>query len=249
MSADAPLLQVQNLVVRFTNQLSILKNISFTVFPGEIVVLIGPSGAGKSTLLRCCNRLVTPSAGAIFFHGADITSISGSALRHIRRKIGMVFQDYPVVKMLSVRTNVMMGRLGYLPVFPACAYWFPRREVEKAEQLLREVGLEEKRNERAGRLSGGQMQRVGIARALMQEPELLLADEPVSNLDLMSAQRIIELFQRIYESRGITILISLHDVALARSFGKKIVAIRKGEIVWTGAPGDLSDSLIREIYR
>ncbi|MHA2609713.1 MAG: phosphonate ABC transporter ATP-binding protein [bacterium JZ-2024 1] len=248
MSEEFPFFGARNLSVRARGGKEILSHIDVRGEKGEVLTVIGPSGAGKSTFLRCLNRMVHPTEGQIFFQHRDITRLAGEHLRKIRRKIGMVFQDYPVVGNFSVLVNVLAGRLGYLSPWSTSLHLFPREVVEKAIAVLEEVGLEGKKEEKAGHLSGGERQRVGVARALMQDPELLIADEPVSNLDPASAERIMEMLMRIQRKENLSIVMSVHDVGLARNFADRIIALKKGKVVWQGKPDEMSQEIIRQIY-
>jgi phosphonate transport system ATP-binding protein len=210
--------------------------------------VIGPSGTGKSTLIRCINRLVTPTAGEILFKDVDLAKLSGRPLREARRRIGMVFQEYNLVERLSVVENVLCGRLGYVSPLNAWLRRFPEADLAAAFELLEIVGLKDFANQRADTLSGGQRQRVGIARAIMQRPELLLADEPTSSLDPKTSVEIMELMSGIASQRGIPVLVNMHDVELARRFADRIVGMSGGTIVFDGAPSALTDSHLQEIY-
>jgi len=226
----------------------VLKDVSLTLAGRGLTAIIGPSGTGKSTLIRCINRLVDPTAGEILFMGQDLAKLSGSALREARRRIGMVFQEYNLVERLSVIENVLCGRLGYLPVWRAWLRRFPPPDIERAFQLLEEVGLAELATARADQLSGGQRQRVGIARALMQQPDLILADEPTSSLDPKTAVEIMELIARRAGERDIPVIVNIHNVELARRYADRIVGMSKGEVVFDGPPRALEDSHLVQIY-
>src|SRR3954453_17105675 len=190
-----------------------------------MTAIIGPSGTGKSTLIRCINRLVDPTSGEILFRGQDLARLSRRELQAARRRIGMVFQEYNLVERLSVIENVLCGRLGYVPVWRAWLRRFPAADIERAFSLLDAVGLGDFATTRADQLSGGQRQRVGIARALMQEPDLLLADEPTSSLDPKTAVDIMTLLREQGEARGIPVLVNMHDVTLARRYADRIVGM------------------------
>jgi len=224
-----------------------LDDVTFKVERGEFLVLIGLSGSGKSTLLRCINRLVEPTAGRIFLDGTEITALSHAQLRRIRRRIGMIFQQFNLVKRATVLANVLAGRLGYVPTWRALSGKFPKEDLERAKQALERVGLLEKMFVRADQLSGGQQQRVGIARALMQEPELLLADEPVSALDPATSHSILKYVEEM-NREGVTILCSLHFLSLARRYGSRIIALKDGKIVFDGLPAEIDDLKFKEIY-
>ncbi len=224
-----------------------LDDVTFKVDRGEFLVLIGLSGSGKSTLLRCINRLVEPTAGRVFLDGTEITALSHAQLRRVRRRIGMIFQQFNLVKRATVLANVLAGRLGYVPTWRALTGKFPKEDLERAKQALERVGLLEKMHVRADQLSGGQQQRVGIARALMQEPELLLADEPVSALDPATSHSILKYVEEM-NREGVTILCSLHFLSLARRYGSRIIALKAGRIVFDGLPVEIDDLKFKEIY-
>jgi phosphonate transport system ATP-binding protein len=225
-----------------------LRDVSLTVNKGEFLVLIGLSGSGKSTLLRCINRLIEPTSGRILLDGVDVTEAKGAELRRIRRKIGMVFQHFNLVKRSSVLRNVLAGRLGYAPPGPTLIGRFPREDVDRAHQSLETVGLSEKMYTRADQLSGGQQQRVGIARALMQEPELILADEPVSALDPATANSILQYLEQMNHERGATVICALHFLSLARRYGTRIIALKDGAVVFEGLPREIDNVRFKEIY-
>jgi phosphonate transport system ATP-binding protein len=226
----------------------VLRDVSLDIESRGLVAIIGPSGTGKSTLIRCINRLVEPTAGEILFRGRDIVRLTGPELRATRRHIGMIFQEYNLVERLSVIENVLCGRLGYVPVWRAWLRKFPAADVERAFALLDAVGLGDFANQRADQLSGGQRQRVGIARALMQEPDLVLADEPTSSLDPKTSVEIMELIASRAAERGIPTIVNMHNVDLARRFADRIVGMSKGSIVFDGPPHALKDSHLLEIY-
>jgi len=226
----------------------VLRDLSLTVPGHGVTAVIGPSGTGKSTLIRCINRLVDPTSGEIMFRGQDLARLSGRALRLARRRIGMVFQEYNLVERLSVIENVLCGRLGYLPVWRAWLRRFPAVDIDRAFDLLDAAGLGEFATQRADQLSGGQRQRVGIARALMQEPDLLLADEPTSSLDPKTSVEIMELIASRAAERSIPVMINIHNVELARRFADRIIGLARGEIVFDGPPGALEESHLVRIY-
>ena len=226
----------------------VLKDVSLKVEGRGMTAIIGPSGTGKSTLVRCINRLVDPTSGEIHFRGQDLARLEGRALRIARRRIGMVFQEYNLVERLSVIENVLCGRLGYVPVWRAWLRKFPAEDVDRAFQLLDAVGLGDFATQRADQLSGGQRQRVGIARALMQEPDLVLADEPTSSLDPKTSVEIMELIARRAGERDIPVIVNIHNVALAQRFADRIVGMSKGEIVFDGPPRALEEQHLLAIY-
>jgi phosphonate transport system ATP-binding protein len=226
----------------------VLKDISFSVAARGMTAIVGPSGTGKSTLIRCINRLVDPTAGEIVFRGEDLAQLNGRALRAARRRIGMVFQEYNLVERLSVMENVLCGRLGYVRAWRAWLRRFPEPDIERAFQLLDAVGLGHLARQRADQLSGGQRQRVGIARALMQEPELVLADEPTSSLDPKTSVEIMELISRRAGERNIPVIVNIHNVELARRFADRVIGMADGEIVFDGAPSALDHAILSRIY-
>jgi len=225
-----------------------LDDVSFEIEPGQVVGLIGPSGAGKSTLIRCVNRLVEPTSGKVFLGGEELTAMSRARLRAARRRIGMIFQEYALVERLTVMENVLSGRLGYVPFWRSFTRRFPSADIENAFRLLDRVGLREHADKRADALSGGQRQRVGIARALEQDPELLLIDEPTASLDPRTSRQIMRLIREVCEERGLPAIINIHDVVLAQSFTERIVGLRAGKTVFDGPPAQLDDSALTMIY-
>ncbi len=225
-----------------------LNDISFSVKKGEFLVVIGLSGSGKSTLLRCINRLIEPTAGKIFFDGADVTAASSRQLLKIRRQMGMIFQQFNLVKRSSVLTNVLAGRLGYVNPWLSAIHRFPHPDIELAMQNLDRVAIRDQAYKRADELSGGQQQRVGIARALMQQPTLLMADEPVSALDPATSHSVMKYLEQMNQEDGVTVIASLHFLSLARRYGTRILALKDGEIVFEGLPEDIDEARFKEIY-
>jgi phosphonate transport system ATP-binding protein len=242
------LLTITGLTKRYPTGDLALKGVDLAVPKGQVMALIGPSGAGKSTLIRCVNRLVEPSAGGIVLDGTDLTRLGAGALRRARRRMGMIFQEYALVERLSVMENVLSGRLGYVGFWPSWFRRFPRRDVEEAFRLLHRVGLEHMVDKRADALSGGQRQRVGIVRALMQDPQLLLVDEPTASLDPKTSRQIMRLIVELCEERGLAAIINIHDVALAQQFSRRIVGLRSGQIVFDGPATDLTAEVLTTIY-
>jgi phosphonate transport system ATP-binding protein len=230
----------------------VLKGIDLALAGAGLTAIIGPSGTGKSTLIRCINRLVDPTSGSIHFdwgeQAQDMATLSGSALRRARRHVGMVFQEYNLVERLSVMENVLTGRLGYSSAWQAWRRRFSSEDIAQAFALLQEVGLDGFANRRADALSGGQRQRVGIARALMQRPALLLADEPTSSLDPKTSVEIMELLLTQGRTRSIPVIVNMHDVELARRFADRIVGMSGGAVVFDGAPQELSDNVLKQVY-
>jgi phosphonate transport system ATP-binding protein len=244
-----PVLSLRGLRKEYRPGQPVLKDISLDFAPQGVTAIIGPSGTGKSTLIRCINRLVDPTAGDILLKGENLARIQGAALRMARRRIGMVFQEYNLVERLSVMENVLSGRLGYVSPWRAFLRKFPVEDVERAYDLLDAVGLgQDFANRRADKLSGGQRQRVGIARAIMQEPALLLADEPTSSLDPKTSVEIMELMAEISGTRGIPIIINIHNVDLARRYAARIIGMTGGDVVFDGPPEALERSHLAMIY-
>jgi phosphonate transport system ATP-binding protein len=243
-----PILRIEHLTKVYEDGTRALSDVSFDVAPGEFLVIIGLSGSGKSTLLRCINRLIPPTSGRIIFQGRDVTAATREELREIRRRIGMIFQQFNLVKRVSVLTNVLSGRLGYLPPVWAPLNYFPLSVVEQAAANLERVGILQKAFSRADALSGGQQQRVGIARALMQEPRLILADEPVASLDPALSHTILRYLEELNRKDGITVLCCLHFLSLARRYGTRILALKAGRIVFEGLPREIDEARFKEIY-
>jgi phosphonate transport system ATP-binding protein len=224
-----------------------LHNVSIDVPAGEFLVILGPSGAGKSTLLRCINRLVDPSAGQVFHNGVEITGRSRD-LRAVRRQFGMVFQQFNLVKRLSVLTNVLSGRLGYRSVWRSLAYSFPEADKRIAIECLARVNMDHKAFQRADTLSGGEQQRVAIARALAQQPQVILADEPVASLDPKIARQVLGYLRQVASELGITVLCNLHQVEYAKEFAERVVGMSKGSVVFAGPSAALTDEVLHRIY-
>ena len=242
------MLRIEHLTKVFPDGTVALKDVSFTVQEGEFLAIIGLSGSGKSTLLRCINRLIDPTEGRILWDDQDITAASGKDLRAIRRQIGMIFQHFNLVKRSTVMTNVMSGRLGYANPFSSLVHRFPKEDQKRALLAMERVGITEKANNRADQLSGGQQQRVGIARALMQEPRLMLADEPVASLDPVLAHSILQYLERLNREDGITVLCSLHFLDLVHRYGTRVVGLKDGERVFEGLPSELTPQKFKEVY-
>jgi phosphonate transport system ATP-binding protein len=223
------MLEFKNLSKTYDDGTQALKEVSFSVEPGEFLVVIGLSGSGKSTLLRCTNRLIEPTSGSITWDGIEITAADQAQLRTIRRRIGMIFQHFNLVKRLSVLHNVLSGRLGYLETGKSMMYRFSREDRASAEKALERVGLTEQTYKRASELSGGQQQRVGIARALMQDPQIILADEPVASLDPVLAHTILGYLERFNKEDGITVICSLHYLDLVQRYATRVIGLRDGK--------------------
>lgn len=245
---DSPRLSIRGLVKAYTPGKPVLHDIDLDIGAGGLTAIIGASGTGKSTLIRCINRLVEPTAGRILFEGADLVSLDRRALREARCRIGMVFQEYNLVERLSVMENLLSGRLGYVPTWKAWLRRYPQNDIDRAFELLRVVGLEGFERRRADGLSGGQRQRVGIARAVMQNPRLLLADEPTSSLDPRTSVDIMQLLVSVGQSLAVPVIVNMHDVDLARRFATRIVGMAEGRIVYDGRPEALTDERLRQIY-
>jgi len=242
------MLKVENLTKTFPNGTKALKNVSFEVADGEFLAVIGLSGSGKSTLLRCINRLIEPTSGKVYWNGVDVTAAQGTDIRKIRRQIGMIFQPFHLVKRSSVYTNVLSGRLGYVNTFSSLIHMFSSDDRSRAIASLERVGLVEKAHVRADSLSGGQQQRVGIARALMQEPKLILADEPVASLDPVLAHSILKYLEQLNKELGITILCSLHFLDLVHRYATRAIALKDGMLVFEGLPKEIDDAQFKAIY-
>lgn len=245
------MLKIEDLTKVYPDGTVALRNLSFRVNEGDFLVVIGLSGSGKSTLLRCINRLVEPTEGRIVWNDKDITAASQGELRGIRREIGMVFQHFNLVKRSTVVTNVLSGRLGYTPPSWSLLNRFRGSDRQMALDALERVGIPGKVNNRADELSGGQQQRVGIARALMQEPKMILADEPVASLDPVLAHSILGYLEKLNQEEGITIICSLHFLDLVQRYATRVIGLREGRLVFEGDANDikqLSDERFREIY-
>ncbi len=245
------MLEIKNLTKVYPDGTRALKDVSFTVEDGEFLVVIGLSGSGKSTLLRCINRLIDPTEGQIVFDGQDVTAADGQELRLIRRRIGMIFQHFNLVDRSSVLTNVLAGKLGYISPWSSLMHQFPGAARKEALEALRKVGIEDQKNKRADELSGGQRQRVGIARALMQNPSMVLADEPVASLDPVLAHTILGYIEQLNQENHISVLCSLHYLDLVQRYATKVIGLKDGEIVYRGSRDDIrrmTDEQFKEIY-
>jgi len=242
------MLKVENLTKIYDGGTQALDDVSFEVEKGEFLAVIGLSGSGKSTLLRCINRLIEPTSGTVTWDGVDVTTASQEDLRRIRRRIGMVFQHFNLVSRSKVLTNVLAGRLGYLNPALSVVNRFPKADLDKAHAQLARVGLEEKAGARADELSGGQQQRVGVARAMMQDPEIMLADEPVASLDPVLAHSIMQYLERINQEDGVMVLCSLHFLDLVHQYADRVIALNEGKLVFEGTPEEIDDDKFKEIY-
>lgn len=243
-----PLLSIKDLVKVYGKSTRALNGISIDFYPGEFIVVIGPSGAGKSTFIRCINRLIDPTEGNLIFDGDNLEKASGGKLRKERSKIGMIFQHYNLIGRTNVIKNVLHGRLHDTPLYKSIFGLFKHEDKKEAVELLEKVGLKDQIYKRANELSGGQMQRVGICRALLQRPKLLLADEPIASLDPMSANIVMEQLHDISKEKQLTCIVNLHQVDYAKKFASRIVGIKNGKVVFDGKPVELTDEMVRSIY-
>jgi len=242
------MLEIRQLVKRYGRGEPVLRGVDLTIADGQVLALIGPSGAGKSTLIRCINRLVEPTSGDVVLNGVSIPSLRPQALRNARRRMGMIFQEYALIDRLTVMENVLSGQLGYVGFWRSWLRRFPQETIDHAFELLDRVGIAEHVDKRADQLSGGQRQRVGIARALLQNPDILLIDEPTSGLDPKTSRQIMRLIMEVAAERGLAAIINIHDVQLASLFVRRIVGLRNGDVVFDGDPRALEDSVLTEIY-
>ena len=248
VDARSVTLSIRGLSKEYVPGKPVLQSIDLDIDSDGITAIIGPSGTGKSTLIRCINRLVEPTVGSIHFNDQDIVGLSRSALRLARRQIGMVFQEYNLVERLTVMENLLTGRLGFVSAWRAWRRDYPREDISQAFALLDIVGLRGFENQRADSLSGGQRQRVGIARAVMQKPRLLLADEPTSSLDPKTSVEIMQLLVSIGEKFQIPVVVNMHDVGLAKRFASRIIGMSTGRIVYDGDALGLSEQVLQTIY-
>jgi phosphonate transport system ATP-binding protein len=245
------MLDVRHLTKVYDDGTVALKDVNFEVADGEFLIVIGLSGSGKSTLLRCINRLIDPTEGEILWDGEDLAMLKGEDLRKARRKIGMVFQHFNLVKRSSVITNVLAGRLGFTPTRSSLLGQFSKADRQMARDALERLGIADQEHKRADELSGGQQQRVGVARALMQEPRMILADEPVASLDPVLAHSILQHLEKLNQEDGITIICSLHYLDLVQRYATRVIGLRDGEIVYRGTREDIrkmTDAQFKEIY-
>lgn len=242
------MLEVENLVKRYGNGEPVLKGLNLSVSGESLTAIIGSSGAGKSTLLRCVNRLVEPTSGSIRLNGMELTTLRGDSLRRARRRIGMVFQGFNLLERLTVMENVLAGRLGYVGFPAALLRRYPQDDVDRAYALLQRVGLAKYVNSRADALSGGERQRVGVVRALMQDPEILLADEPTASLDPKTADGIMHLLSDLASEMSLPVLINIHNVVQAKENARRIVGLRHGRIIFDGTPDQLDQDAFDRIY-
>ena len=246
--SETPMLEVKNLTKIYPGGVLALDDVSFKVDPGEFMAIIGLSGSGKSTLLRCINRLVDPTEGQIIWNGVNITEASHDEMRHVRRKIGMVFQHFNLVSRSKVITNVLAGRLGYVNPAMSLLNRFPQSDIDMALKQLDRVGIADQAHKRADELSGGQQQRVGIARAMMQEPEMILADEPVASLDPVLAHSIMQYLETINKEDDVMVICSLHFLDLVHRYADRAIALNDGKLMFDGSPEAINDEKFKDIY-
>lgn len=242
------LLRFDNVSKQYQNGVHALNGVSFTVGEGEFISVIGPSGSGKSTLLRVINQLIPISGGGVWLDGQEVSRQRGKSLRALRRKVGMIFQNYNLVYSLSVLQNVLHGRLGYMGGPRGILGLYAEEDKLQALSLLEELGLKDFSYNRASDLSGGQKQRVGIARAIMQGPKLLLADEPIASLDPSSSKTIMDLLHSMTQKRNIACIVNLHQLDVALQYSTRIIGLSQGQIVFDGPPEQLDDGTIQRIY-
>ncbi len=242
------MLRLEKLTKTYKTGDKALKEVDLTVPQGQVLALIGPSGAGKSTLIRCINRLVEPTSGNAWLGDVNLTTLGQSALRRERRRMGMIFQEYALVERLTVMENVLSGRLGYVGFWRSTLRRFPQSDVDEAYRLLDRVGLLHMADKRADELSGGQRQRVGICRALIQDPALLLVDEPTASLDPKTSRQIMRLIVELCRERGLAAIINIHDVALAQMFVERVIGLELGAVVFDGKPDELTPDVLTQIY-
>ncbi len=248
-NSGSPQIVVRNLSVVYPNGLRALDNVSIDIKKGEFVAVIGTSGAGKSTFIRSINRLVQPSAGQITINGQNATAARGGDLRLLRKEVAMIFQQFNLVKRLTVLRNVLMGRLGYKGGLEAIYPFFSSKDVDLALASLQRLGIVEKAYVRADQLSGGQQQRVAIARALAQVPSVMLADEPVASLDPETSIVVLDILKRINREDGITTLVNLHQLDLAKEYADRVVAFKSGKMIFDGPPEDVTREIYERVYR
>jgi len=242
------MIRLDNVHHTYPNGTVALRGVTLELSADRFTALIGQSGAGKSTLMRVLNGLVKPTQGAIWVDGTDLTRATSGTVRRTRRKIGMVFQQFNLVRRLSALENVLLGRLGYLPTWRTSTGLYPKEEREFAMHLLSRVGMAEFAWQRADTLSGGQQQRVGIARALAQKPKLILADEPISALDPKSAAQVMELLAHINQEDGIAVVANLHFLDAVRDYAERVIGLRQGSVVFDGPPSELTPAITRKLY-
>ena len=245
---EKTLLEMKHVKKTYDGKTYALNDVSLSFQEGEFVVIIGPSGAGKSTFIRCINRMIDPSQGEVIMNGIHVEKLKGKDLRKTRSQIGMIFQHYNLVGRTNVIKNVLHGRLGQMRFWQSFFGRYTQADIQEAAELLKQVGLEEQMYQRADSLSGGQMQRVGICRAIIQHPKLLLADEPIASLDPHSADVVMDTLHQMVSKRHLTCIVNLHQVDYAKKYATRIIGIKAGRVVFDGSPYMLSDQMIRDIY-
>ena len=243
-----PAVRIEDLGMVYPGGIRALEGVSLEVAEGEFLAVLGLSGSGKSTLLRCVNRLIDPTEGKVWIFGEEITALSGGELRRLRRRVAMIFQQFNLVRRHTVLANVLSGALGRSSLLPSLVLSFPQGERERAMQSLERVGLGDRSGSRADALSGGQQQRVAVARALMQDPRLILADEPVASLDPALRHSVMRHIEALNRDEGLTVICSLHDIDLVERYATRLVALRDGRVVWEGLPADFDQKTFRDIY-
>ena len=244
-----PILEFKDVSKIYGTETKALADASFSIEEGEFVSIIGPSGAGKSTLLRCINRLIDASEGEVIFDGEDIMKLKKKDLRRVRTRTGMIFQHYNLVDRLSVIENVLHGRLGQKSTLSGMLGHYTEEEKKQAFEILNELGLAEQAYKRCDELSGGQKQRVGIARAIMQQPRMILCDEPIASLDPKASRVIMDQLAMINQTKNITCIVNLHQVDVAKKYSKRIIGVTGGRIVFDGPSEALTDDIIHRIYQ
>lgn len=242
------IIKIENLHKVYATGTHALKGINLEVKEGEFLILLGLSGSGKSTLLRCMNRLIESTSGAILINGEDITKANSTNLRKLRRNIGMIFQQFNLIKNLTALTNVLSGKLGYVSLGHSLSFYQHKEDVKTARENLKRVGLAKFADKRTKNLSGGQQQRVAIARALMQDPDMILADEPVASLDPATSDSVMRYLGELNKTDNMTVICSLHFLSLARKYGTRVVALKDGQIVFDGSPKEIDEAKFQEIY-
>ncbi len=247
MSADLAV-RTEDLGMVYPGGVRALSGVDLEVREGEFLAILGLSGSGKSTLLRCMNRLIDPTEGRVWIFGEEITAASGGSLRRLRRQVAMIFQQFNLVRRQTVLTNVLSGALGRSRLLPSLVLSFAQSERERAVASLGRVGLDDRAGSRADALSGGQQQRVAVARALMQEPRLILADEPVASLDPALRHSVMRHIEALNREEGLTVICSLHDIDLVERYATRLVALRDGKVAWGGRPEEFDRDTFREIY-
>jgi phosphonate transport system ATP-binding protein len=247
-SGTEPAVRICDLGMVYPGGVRALQDINLEVGEGEFLAVLGLSGSGKSTLLRCINRLIDPTEGKVWIFGREITALSGGELRRLRRRVAMIFQQFNLIRRHTVLTNVLSGSLGRSRLLPSLILSFPQSERDRAAHNLDRVGLADRSGSRADALSGGQQQRVAVARALMQEPRLILADEPVASLDPALRHSVMRHIEALNREEGLTVICSLHDIDLVQRYATRLVALRDGHLVWKGLPADFDRRTFKEIY-